>query len=121
MLWVPRIDPRASKWIAGTAWAAADIQAANRMSSPIIPDGPAMTPDERRKLFGRPSPGPKGYAAPPGTGPEGETCGSCAHHATVRHASIYHKCGLLRQAWTRGQATDIRVRSPACKLWERPA
>jgi hypothetical protein len=64
--------------------------------------------------------GTKGYAAQPGTGPEGETCGSCKNHK-VTHGSEgrsrrnYHKCGLM--AWTYGPGTDIRVRSPACSKW----
>lgn len=87
------------------------------LGNPIVPEGPAMTPAERRKLL-RPKERAKGYAAEPGTGPEGETCGSCAHHATVSYSKIYHKCGLLRQVWTGGRATDILVRSPACRLWE---
>lgn len=82
----------------------------------VIEDGPAITPAERRKL-GRRDPLPRGYAATPGTGPSGETCGSCWHHATVQHAKAYHKCELMRQSWTGGRATDILVRSPACALW----
>ena len=87
--------------------------------NPEIPDGPAMTPAERKALLKkRKDPKPQGYAATPGTGPEGETCGSCRHHAIVQHAKIYHKCGLMRQLWTGGGKTDIRVRSPACAKWE---
>jgi hypothetical protein len=78
----------------------------------------AMTPAERKKAT-RKEPIPKGYAAPPGAGPEGETCGSCGHHARVQHAKTYHKCDLMRQSWTGGGGTDIRVRSPACRLWEK--
>lgn len=60
---------------------------------------------------------PRGYAAPPGTGPKGETCGSCAHHCALRYAKNYHKCGLNRARWTGGRGTDILVRSPACSKW----
>lgn len=88
--------------------------------NPVIPDGPAMSPAERRKAT-RKEPVPRGYAALPGTGPVGETCGSCAHHAVVQHAKLYHKCGLMRRVWTGGRATDILVRSAACAKWERPA
>jgi hypothetical protein len=83
----------------------------------VIPDGPAMTPAERRKMTRRATV-PNGYATPPGTGPEGETCRSCVHHMIIWHAKAYHKCGLLRQVWTGGRATDILVRSPACSKWE---
>lgn len=91
---------------------------ADLFDNPVIEDGPAMTPAERRKAT-RKEPMPKGYAATPGTGPAGETCGSCAHHAIVTHAKRYHKCGLMRQIWTGGKGTDILVRSPACAQWQR--
>ncbi len=84
---------------------------------PLIPDGPAMTPAERRKAT-RKEPTPRGYAATPGTGPAGETCGSCAHEAIVVHAKNYHKCDASQTKWTGGRATDILVRSPACAKWE---
>jgi hypothetical protein len=54
---------------------------------------------------------PRGYAAPPGTGPKGETCGLCQHLILKRMAKHYPKCG--------GRATDVLVRSPACSKWER--
>ena len=41
--------------------------------------GPMLTPAQRRKLAPPCGKGPRGHVAPPGTGPEGETCGSCAH------------------------------------------
>lgn len=56
---------------------------------------------------------PRGYAYHPGTGPEGETCGSCKHDVPGRR---WHKCGLR----TGGRGSDILARSPACKYWERP-
>lgn len=57
------------------------------------------------------------YAALPGTGPDGETCGSCEHIA--RHPSgHYRKCALVRDRWTHGPGTDIKARSPACSKWE---
>ena len=60
----------------------------------------------------------RGYAAPPGTGPEGETCGTCAHKTTRQWAGSYQKCALMQAHWTRGPGSDILVRSPACKRWE---
>jgi len=81
-------------------------------------DGPAMTPAERRKLFPKSRGTAKGYAAIPGTGPAGETCGSCSHHVTKRYAKNYHKCELMSAYWTGGTATDIRVKSPACREWQ---
>lgn len=79
----------------------------------------AMTPAERKKLFGVQRGGPKikGYGGTPGKGPAGETCGSCKHHATRRFAKTYHKCELMRAVWTGGEGTDIRLGSPACENW----
>lgn len=61
----------------------------------------------------------KAHAAKPGTGPEGERCGTC-RHAVVSgyHSKNYWKCGLMRTCWTGGGATDIRLKDAACKLWE---
>ncbi|UYW28221.1 hypothetical protein OKC48_06790 [Methylorubrum extorquens] len=76
-------------------------------------------------LFGAPPAKPRGtqaagYAWTPGTGPAGETCGSCASLAKVRLASTYNKCAFVRAAWTGGKATDVLLRSPACLKWTRP-
>lgn len=77
-----------------------------------------------RDLFGDDSPPAKrkvvawGYAAPPGTGPDGETCAGCKHHVVKRMARGYHKCGLAKHLWTGGTKSDIRTRSPACSMWE---
>jgi hypothetical protein len=64
---------------------------------------------------------PNGYAAPPGTGPAGETCKSCEHAVRVsgNTANTYRKCALMREHWTGGPGSDILFRSPACRLWER--
>jgi hypothetical protein len=74
-------------------------------------------------LFGDP-PMPKlskGYAAQPGSGPANETCGSCLH--LVRwmpgDSNTYFKCGRIR--WTCGEATDIRMKTPACEYWQTGA
>ena len=76
----------------------------------------ALTPAERKRLRGGPQ--PKGYAAPPGSGPAGETCGSCDHLARVRPGNrSFPKCGLMERGWTGGTASDVRVRSPACSRW----
>lgn len=82
----------------------------------------AMTPKERRTLFGswpeRPRTTKAGHAAPPGTGPEGETCGSCQHIYRRQMSKTYIKCGLNRARWTGGTKTDIRAGDAACKFWE---
>jgi hypothetical protein len=77
----------------------------------------ALTPAERRKLKGRSSPVPNGHAARPGSGPEGETCGSCSHLYRNRMSKTYLKCSLMRARWTGGGATDVRARDPACLKW----
>ena len=61
----------------------------------------------------------KGYAAPPGTGPEGETCKSCKFKTKkLGVAGHFLKCDLMRSAWTGGTGTDIKAKSPACREWE---
>lgn len=63
---------------------------------------------------------PNGYAAPPGTGPDGEKCKSCHHAVGTGHcARTYYKCKLMEPNWTGGPGTDILLRSPACRLWEK--
>jgi hypothetical protein len=62
---------------------------------------------------------PNGYAAPPGTGPKGEYCRTCEH--AVRRSGgrkHYWKCYLRVRTWSACYATDIRLKSPACRYWE---
>lgn len=62
---------------------------------------------------------PKGYAGKPGTGPKGETCGSCRNiHKKCGSGRAYLKCRLIRWRWTGGAGTDILARTPACERWE---
>ena len=57
-----------------------------------------------------------------GTGPDGETCRTCKHKAyQYGTSSDYLKCGLMKQHWTRGGATDIKASWPACGRWDRTA
>ena len=79
----------------------------------------ALTPRERKGLK-RSGPVPRGYVMPPGTGPEGETCGSCKHLYRNQMAKTYLKCNLARHKWTGGGGSDIRAKSPACQKWEAP-
>lgn len=58
------------------------------------------------------------YAALPGSGPAGETCGSCANLCRKRMGNTYLKCGLARAWWTGGPGTDVKARSAACSKWE---
>ncbi len=60
---------------------------------------------------------PKGYAAPPGSGPSGEFCRSCQHAKRSPFHAAFWKCGLIRP--TKGPGTDIRLKSPACARWEK--
>ena len=58
-------------------------------------------------------------AGPIGSGPEGETCGSCRHKTYMGMvAGKYLKCALMQKAWTRGAGTDIKARWAACEKWE---
>jgi hypothetical protein len=81
----------------------------------------ALTPAERRRLqasHNRSKPRSRGYAAQPGSGPQGETCGSCEHLIRHRTARSFWKCDLVK--WTHGPGTDIRRSTPACSRWEKP-
>lgn len=60
---------------------------------------------------------PRGYIMPPGSGPAGETCGTCQH--IVGRGTRYLKCKLNESRWTHGPGSDIRARSKACKKWEK--
>jgi len=80
----------------------------------------ALTPAERRRLLHPVKAKKTGHIAPPGTGPEAETCGSCKHICRKGGvAGHYLKCGLNEANWTGGYGTDIRARDAACKRWER--
>lgn len=64
---------------------------------------------------------PRGYAAMPGTGPEGKQCQHCAHYTHKSGvAGSYPKCGANRARWTGGRASDILAKAPACKLFVDP-
>ena len=58
----------------------------------------------------------KAYPAPPGTGPPGETCGTCSNsHYHKPSKKRFWKCKLIYM--THGEGTDIKVRSPSCRHW----
>ena len=73
-------------------------------------------------LFKLPQPYPprRGHAADPGTGPDGETCGTCDHYTQKRHSRIHLKCWLMKEYWTNGPGSDIRKKDPACTHWIEP-
>lgn len=60
-----------------------------------------------------------GHAAPPGTGPLGETCGTCAHicRRDIGSRSFY-KCSVIESKWTHGKKTDILKTDESCAMWE---
>ena len=58
-----------------------------------------------------------GHAAVPGTGPKGETCGSCVHLYRREMSKTYLKCFLMRAYWTGGEGTDVRAGDAACRRW----
>ena len=62
-------------------------------------------------------PRPRAYPAMPGSGPAGETCKTCSLRRAKETGSMkrYYKCRLVQP--TSGGATDIRLKSPACKFW----
>jgi len=59
-----------------------------------------------------------GYAMRPGTGPEGETCGTCAHCCRRTRNRAYYKCGLCVANWTASRVSDVLLKSPACAKWQ---
>jgi hypothetical protein len=65
----------------------------------------------------------KGYAALPGTGPDGKTCRQCAHYCITCPGGrkTFPKCGLMRERWTHGKGTDIKAGAPACRCFEEGA
>ena len=77
-------------------------------------------------LFGRASGGkpkrppamPNGYATTPGTGPAGETCGTCEFKVRKRMGGSFLKCGRAVHKWTSSVTSDVSARSPACSMWE---
>jgi hypothetical protein len=84
--------------------------------------GPMLTPAQRRAIAPKRKAKANGYAKRPGSGPQGETCKSCAHLRRVQSGArrTFRKCALLERNWTCGPGTDILASAPACSLW-RPA
>jgi len=76
--------------------------------------GEVVTAQQRGKHYVE----PRGYFYHPGTGPEGETCGSCKHMIRKRMGGTYLKCLLSRARWTGGRGSDVLAKAPACKYWE---
>lgn len=59
-----------------------------------------------------------GHAAVPGTGPAGESCGSCNNMVRKEMSKTYLKCGLMAAYWTGGYGSEVRSHDRACRRWE---
>jgi hypothetical protein len=79
--------------------------------------GPHLDPEQRRRLKLAATQRRGLHAALPGSGPIGETCGSCRHLYRKRMSKTYLKCGLCRDHWTGGAGTDVRARDASCAKW----
>ena len=61
----------------------------------------------------------RGHAGHPGRGPAGEYCRTCRHLTHPDYYPRYLKCGLTQPNWTRGAASDVHAKDPACECWEQ--
>lgn len=59
----------------------------------------------------------KGYAAPPGSGPHGETCHGCRHIGGVKGNEYASQCKIAKRGHF-GVTIFISPSSPACRGWE---
>jgi hypothetical protein len=67
----------------------------------------------------RPKHGRWAHAAPVGTGPATETCGTCDHVRSTGHDGRYKKCWKIGiKNWTNGPGSDLRLKDKACSFWE---
>lgn len=91
--------------------------------SEIQPDmlGGKAVPGSRLRRIRRTGKAPvarEGWADKPGSGPEGETCGSCTYCEAFHYRKRYYKCAAREgDHWKGGRATDIRPLDPACSKW----
>lgn len=61
----------------------------------------------------------RAHPYPPGSGPEGEKCGTCAaRRCRPYRGTNYYKCQYMKHAWSCGLGTDIRLKDAACFLWK---
>jgi hypothetical protein len=60
----------------------------------------------------------RAHPYPPGSGPRGQSCGTCAKLCSRKFQRTYYKCHVLMRFWTAGRGTDIRKKDPACMSWE---
>jgi hypothetical protein len=61
----------------------------------------------------------RAHPYPPGSGPRGQSCGTCAKLSSRKfNKKTYFKCHVLMRFWTGGKGTDVRKKDPACLSWE---
>jgi hypothetical protein len=48
----------------------------------------------------------------------GKTCRTCRHALRISYAKGFYKCNLVRDRWTHGTGTDIRLKDPACSFYD---
>lgn len=86
----------------------------------IDPDWLEAHPEVRAFLAGAVVKHPldRAHPYPPGSGPPGQTCGTCIKCVAKHYSKTYFKCHVLRKFWTSGPATDIRKKDRACLSWE---
>ena len=86
--------------------------------SVLMPTRPALVLTGPVRVRGKHYVEPRGYAAPPGTGPEGKTCRQCTNYTHKGGvAGSYPKCLANQARWTGGRGSDILARAPACRLF----
>ena len=95
-------------WEPGDDAPAAHASAGSQMSLMALPEHVLKRPRVR------------GHAAMPGSGPAGQTCGTCGSLSRRgTGAKTYIKCGLTQSKWTGGAGSNVRVKDPACVKWSK--
>lgn len=85
-----------------------------------IPTREPLVLEANPKVRGKHYVEPRGYAARPGTGPEGKTCRDCGNYVRLESGSgkSFPKCGLAERRWTSGRGSDILAKAPACSMFK---
>lgn len=59
------------------------------------------------------------HPASPGSGPEGMFCRNCRNAKRIGyHTRKYIKCWVMRDLWTHGPGSDIRLKDKACSEFD---
>lgn len=88
------------------------------MSSCIDKEWLAKNPHFRAKTSVRKRVPDMAHAYAPGSGPPGQTCGTCDKCIAKQYNRTFYKCRVMLRHWTKGRATDVRKRDAACMAWE---